>query len=192
VGPPPPDATRGLGVIGISVVRSRYIRLATAVVNTCALKASYSPKCVEKEFSEVAPAHRLMAPLRPDLQAPPKGGQHHHEDRRRGQILPGRPVHGYVRPKGYPRPEQLSREWDHIQGGRYRRGKGCGGHPLDQNPTTTGFRQKAWSFTANGSIARRAQKAVTLGHTEAATSALDKMCPLMEVRRAAEGPVSPC
>ena len=36
--------------------------------------------------------------------------------------------------------------------------------------------------SANGSIARRAQKAVTLGHTEAATSALDKMCLLMEVR----------
>ena len=53
VGPPPPGATRGLGVIGILLSLS-HIRRATTVVNDRQHRRSegYSPKCVEKLFGK--------------------------------------------------------------------------------------------------------------------------------------------
>ena len=54
VGPPPPGATRGLGVTAI-LLSTTGIRLATAVVNDRQRRRSevYSPECVEGVFSEV-------------------------------------------------------------------------------------------------------------------------------------------
>jgi len=39
-----------------------------------------------------------------------------HQDRRCGHILPGRPLHGNVRPEGYARPKQPPTKRGHLQG----------------------------------------------------------------------------